>query len=145
MTISPTNTSLTQTIENLVASIPVELPVISPPRSVPASASEVAKLIDHTLLAPSSTLDQIRDVCKQAKALGAATVCVNSSMIPIVTSELAGTDVKPISVVGFPFGSAVTESKVHETLIACRDGAREIDMVCILKLFSRVANLILSM
>lgn len=129
--------SLAQAIDKLVASFPAELPAIIPTRQLPASANELAKLIDHTLLAPAATLEQVRDVCAQARLLGTATVCVNSSMIPTVAAELSGSDVKPISVVGFPFGSAVTESKVQETAVACQQGAQEIDMV---RYSSRKAN-----
>ncbi len=75
------------------------------------------------------TLSQISAVCDEAKQYRTATVCVNSSMIPYVAQQLSGSDVKPISVIGFPFGSANTPSKVLEAKIACQQGAKEIDMV----------------
>lgn len=130
MSLAHTNQTLTASIEALVASLTASPPApLSPAPQVPSAPADLAKLIDHTLLAPASTLEQIRDVCTQAKQLATATVCVNSSMVPTVAAELAGSAVKPISVVGFPFGSANTESKVQETMVACQQGAAEIDMV----------------
>ncbi|KAN0063491.1 hypothetical protein ACQY0O_003938 [Thecaphora frezii] len=126
---SHTDASLSSAIRSLVASFSTAPGPISPLPSLPSSAAEVAKLIDHTLLAPASTLEQIRDVCHQAKQLGTATVCVNSGFIPTVAQHLQGSGVKPIAVVGFPFGAANTEAKAKETEVACLQGAQEIDMV----------------
>ncbi|EST06205.1 DeoC/FbaB/ lacD aldolase [Kalmanozyma brasiliensis GHG001] len=127
-----TQESLASAIQSLLSSLPSSLdalPPISPAPALPTTSAEVAALIDHTLLAPNATLDQISAVCDEAKQYKTATVCVNSSMIPYVAKHLAGTSVKPISVIGFPFGSANTPSKVLEARIACEQGAREIDMV----------------
>lgn len=116
-------------IQKLTQELSGDLAPISPAPVEPSAEAEVAKLIDHTLLAPNATLKQVKDVCSEAKTYGTATVCVNSSMIPTVTAELAGSSVLPISVIGFPFGSSNTQSKVLETQVACKQGAREIDMV----------------
>ncbi|GAC72572.1 deoxyribose-phosphate aldolase [Moesziomyces antarcticus T-34] len=127
-----TQESLAAGIESLLSSLPSSLetlPAIEPAPAVPTTEAEVASLIDHTLLAPNATLDQIEAVCAEAKQYRTATVCVNSSMIPFVAKQLAGTSVLPISVIGFPFGSANTASKVLEAQTACAEGAREIDMV----------------
>ncbi|EPQ29758.1 uncharacterized protein PFL1_02977 [Pseudozyma flocculosa PF-1] len=127
---SHTNASLGSAISSLVTSLTASpLPAIEPTPTLPTSPAELAKLIDHTLLAPASTLDQIRAVCAEAKQHGTATVCVNSSLIPTVAAQLDGSGVKPIAVVGFPFGAANTQAKVAETQQAVRDGANEIDMV----------------
>lgn len=127
-----TQDSLTAAIDSLLSSLPASLdslPPITPTPALPTTEAEVSALIDHTLLAPNATLDQIAAVCEEAKQYRTATVCVNSSMIPYVAQHLAGTSVLPISVIGFPFGSSNTPSKVLEATIACEEGAKEIDMV----------------
>ncbi|PWN53694.1 deoxyribose-phosphate aldolase [Violaceomyces palustris] len=130
MTDAYTNEILTQKVDQIVSKLVNQpLPPIQPPPKVPTTSAEVASLIDHTLLAPASTLQEVRNVCSEAKKYKACTVCVNSSMIPIVSEELKGSGVHPISVVGFPFGSANTEGKVREAQVAVEQGAKEIDMV----------------
>ncbi len=89
----------------------------------------LASLIDHTLLRPDATADDIRKVCAEARKYGFASVCVNPYWVPLVASELAGSAVKTCSVVGFPLGANATETKVAETESAVRAGAREIDVV----------------
>ncbi|MCI5775896.1 MAG: deoxyribose-phosphate aldolase [Aerococcus sp.] len=90
---------------------------------------ELAKKIDHTLLQPNATAEEIKSVCQEAIQFHTASVCVNSVRVKLAAECLSGTDVKPIAVVGFPFGAANTESKVAETERAIKDGAEEIDMV----------------
>lgn len=91
--------------------------------------NKLAAMIDHTLLAPDASTADLVKVCQEAKDYGFATVCVNSSNIPLVAKELEGSQVKPIAVVGFPLGAASTEAKVYEAQYAIRAGAQEIDMV----------------
>jgi len=91
--------------------------------------SNLAGMIDHTLLKPDASREQLIKVCEEAKQFNFATVCVNSSNIPLVARELKGTPVKPIAVVGFPLGAASTQSKSFEAKEAIRAGAQEIDMV----------------
>jgi deoxyribose-phosphate aldolase len=93
------------------------------------SRASVAALIDHTLLRPEATASEIRRVCAEARQYGFATVCANPYWIPLVTAEIAGSQVKACAVVGFPLGANATSIKVAETIEAIRDGAREIDMV----------------
>lgn len=90
---------------------------------------ELAKSIDHTLLKPDATPDQIISMCDEAKDYGFASVCVNPVNVKLVASQLAGTSVKACSVVGFPLGATTPEIKAMEARRAIRDGAREIDMV----------------
>ncbi len=90
---------------------------------------QLAGMIDHTLLVPDATREQLAKVCKEAMQYGFATVCVNASNIPYVAQQLKGSSVKPIAVVGFPLGAATTQSKVFESKEAIRSGAQEIDMV----------------
>ncbi len=89
----------------------------------------LARMIDHTLLKPNATQQQLAKVCQEAIQHNFATVCVNSSNIPYVASLLQGSVVLPIAVIGFPLGAASTEAKVFEAKEAIRTGAREIDMV----------------
>ena len=90
---------------------------------------DIARRIDHTLLKPDATKDDLDLICKEALQYNFATVCVNSSNIPYVAKKLKGSDVKPIAVVGFPLGASTTSAKVYEAIEAIRNGAREIDMV----------------
>jgi deoxyribose-phosphate aldolase len=89
----------------------------------------IAALIDHTVLKPEATRDDVVKVCREARQYNFASVCVNPYWVPLVKSELAGSPVRVCTVVGFPLGATSSESKATETAFAIRDGAREIDMV----------------
>lgn len=91
--------------------------------------SALARMIDHTLLKPEATKEQLTQVCKEAREYGFATVCVNSANIPLVARLLQGSSVKPIAVVGFPLGASLPTAKAFEAREAIRNGALEIDMV----------------
>jgi deoxyribose-phosphate aldolase len=91
--------------------------------------AKMAAMIDHTLLKPDATREQLMQVCEEARQYGFATVCVNSANIPLVARQLQGSAVKPIAVVGFPLGAATSQAKAFEAKEAIRAGAREIDMV----------------
>ncbi|MCU1273853.1 MAG: deoxyribose-phosphate aldolase, partial [Bryobacterales bacterium] len=95
----------------------------------PAVNSPVARLIDHTLLKPDASRDEIVRVCGEARQYGFATVCLNPYWVPLAAGELAGTPVKVCTVVGFPLGANATEIKVAEASAMLRVGAEEIDMV----------------
>lgn len=88
-----------------------------------------AAMVDHTLLAPTATAEQIRAVCSEARSLDTASVCVNGTWVALATAELAGNAVRTCSVVGFPLGAMSSVSMVAETAQAVTDGATEIDMV----------------
>jgi deoxyribose-phosphate aldolase len=92
-------------------------------------SANIASKIDHTLLKPDATEDQIRKTCTEAIENRFATVCVNSCHIRLVADLLKGSSTKPITVVGFPLGAASTAAKVFEAKEAIRSGAQEIDMV----------------
>lgn len=91
--------------------------------------SAVAHLIDHTLLKPEATEDQVAQLCYEAKKFNFAAVCVNPNWVKLCRQLLQGSPVKVASVVGFPLGAHATEGKVFETAQAIKDGADEIDMV----------------
>jgi deoxyribose-phosphate aldolase len=89
----------------------------------------VASMIDHTLLKPEVTKDQIVKLCGEAKEYRFASVCVNPYWVETAASELSGSDVKVCTVIGFPLGAATKETKAFETKDAIEKGAQEIDMV----------------
>ena len=90
---------------------------------------QIAKLIDHTLLKPDATKDDIKRLCDQAKKYGFWSVCVNPIYVSIATEILGDAPVKVCSVVGFPLGANASEVKALEAERAVNDGASEIDMV----------------
>jgi deoxyribose-phosphate aldolase len=85
--------------------------------------------IDHAVLQPTQTDADLRAACKLCIEVGTASVCVKPSMVPLAAELLAGSPVVPSTVIGFPHGGTTTGAKVRETEIACRDGAKEVDMV----------------
>lgn len=89
----------------------------------------IAKYIDHTILKPEATVEDVKKLCKEAKEYNFASVCVNGCYAKLVSSELMGTDVKTCVVVGFPLGAMTKEAKAFETNQAIENGATEIDMV----------------
>lgn len=90
---------------------------------------DYCKYIDHTLLKPTATCDQIKKLCQEAKENGFYSVCVNPFYVKLAKKELAGSDVKVACVIGFPLGANLTEIKRQEALLAVKDGAEELDMV----------------
>lgn len=90
---------------------------------------KLAAMIDHTLLKPDATPDEIAQLCFEARKHGFASVCVNPGHVRLCADLLRGTAVKVCTVIGFPLGATSPETKVYETETALRDGATEIDMV----------------
>lgn len=90
---------------------------------------DLANRIDHTLLKPEATRDQLRKLCEEAAQYGFFSVCVNSANVRFCSNLLRDTGVKTVAVVGFPLGAMSPQSKAYEARQAIRDGAREIDMV----------------
>ena len=91
--------------------------------------ARLAAMIDHTLLRADATRAEILQVCAEARTHGFASVCVNSSWVPLVARELRGVTSKTCTVVGFPLGAMSTAAKVFEAEEAIRGGATEVDMV----------------
>ena len=91
--------------------------------------TDLARLIDHTLLRPDATAADIAATCAEARQYGFATVCVNPVWVRHAAESLAGSAVGVCSVVGFPFGASRPDIKAAEATAARADGAREIDMV----------------
>ncbi len=90
---------------------------------------DLARMIDHTLLKPEGTVEQIEKLCAEAKKFHFASVCINPSYVSTCAKLLKDTDVKVCTVIGFPLGATSTEAKAFETEHAIRDGANEVDMV----------------
>lgn len=90
---------------------------------------EIAKMIDHTLLKPEATEEQIRVLCAEAKQYNFASVCVNPVQVSLAAELLKGTTVKVCTVIGFPLGANTSTVKVFEASEAIKQGAEEVDMV----------------
>ena len=93
------------------------------------SYEDLAGMIDHSLLHPTMTDQELDDGCRLAAKYKVASVCIKPYAVKRAASLLSGTGVKVGAVIGFPHGNSCTESKRYETELACRDGAVEIDMV----------------
>ncbi|WP_170007719.1 deoxyribose-phosphate aldolase [Bacillus fonticola] len=89
----------------------------------------LAEMIDHTALKPDTTRTQIETLCKEAKAYGFASVCVNPTWVSFAKELLDGTSVKVCTVIGFPLGANPKEVKAFETNLTIEQGAGEVDMV----------------
>ncbi|MEG0379145.1 MAG: deoxyribose-phosphate aldolase [Eubacterium sp.] len=93
------------------------------------TVEEIAATIDHSLLRPDITVDELKEGCEIAKKYKCISVCVRPSDLEIVCEALKDSDVLPTTVIAFPHGTATTESKVFETKDAIKKGAVEVDMV----------------
>ncbi len=87
------------------------------------------KYIDHTLLKPESTKEQIKKLCEEAKEYNFKSVCVNPTQVSYAKELLSGSDVLVCTVIGFPLGANTSKVKAFETEDAILNGADEIDMV----------------
>ena len=94
-----------------------------------SAEQNVARLIDHTLLKPEASAEQITQLCQEAREYHFATVCVNSARVALAAELLRGRDVAVCAVVGFPLGASLPEAKAGEARLAIAAGAGEIDMV----------------
>lgn len=90
---------------------------------------DIAKMIDHSMLKPELTKQEVVEGCKVAREYNVATVCVKPCDVALAKYELAGSEVLTTTVIGFPHGSNKTSVKVFEAGEAMKDGAVELDMV----------------
>ena len=97
--------------------------------SVVEVESGLARLIDHTLLKPDASREDIRKLCQEAVHFGFASVCINPWNVPLAAELVRGTKVKVCTVIGFPLGATLTHVKIYEAEEAIKLGAEEIDMV----------------
>ena len=89
----------------------------------------IVRLIDHAVLQPTQMDDDVRAACELCRELVVASVCVKPSHVGLAAELLGGSPVVASTVIGFPHGGTSTAAKAAETQVACRDGAREVDMV----------------
>jgi deoxyribose-phosphate aldolase len=90
---------------------------------------EIAKMIDHTLLKPEATEEQVKNICNEAIEYNFASVCVNPTQVALAASLLKESNVKVCTVIGFPLGANTSRVKAFETSEAIKEGAQEVDMV----------------
>ena len=90
---------------------------------------QLAKMIDHSLLHPTMTDQELEEGCRVAAKFGVASVCIKPYAVKRAAELLRGSGVLVGAVIGFPHGNSCTASKRCETKLACEDGAAEIDMV----------------
>src|SRR6202008_417132 len=93
------------------------------------SAREWASLIDHTLLKPEATDEDIKKLCQEAATYRFASVCVNPTWVRAASCNLRGSGVPVCTVIGFPLGATLPDVKAYEARRSIMDGAREVDMV----------------
>lgn len=93
------------------------------------ATTNIAALIDHTLLKPEATKQQIEALCQEAKEYQFASVCVNPTWVSTAAALLQGSGVMVCTVIGFPLGATTSETKAFETKNAIENGANEVDMV----------------
>ncbi len=89
----------------------------------------MASYIDHTLLKPEATAEQIRNLCREAVKYNFYSVCINPSYVKTAADALKGSAVKVCAVIGFPLGATTTAVKAYEASEAINNGAAELDMV----------------
>jgi deoxyribose-phosphate aldolase len=117
-------------LEQLVRTITQEvLSRLQDAEGAGAAKQDIARLIDHTLLKPDATREQIVQLCHEARQYRFASVCVNPTHVALCAQLLAGTGVPVCTVIGFPLGATTTAVKVFEAHQAMDNGASELDMV----------------
>ncbi len=94
-----------------------------------ASAKDWASLIDHTLLKPEATDEDIKRLCEEASRYRFASVCVNPTWVKVAACSLRGSGIPVCTVIGFPLGATLADVKAYEARRAIFDGAQEVDMV----------------
>lgn len=90
---------------------------------------DMAKMIDHTNLNATATIDDIKELCEEALEYQFASVCIHPIYVPLATKMLQESSVKVATVIGFPLGANTSETKAFETKNAIKNGADEVDMV----------------
>lgn len=105
-----------------------KLPDLALPDGHPGD-KPISSWIDHTLLKPEATPQQIETLCGEARRYEFASVCVNPVYVPLAHKLLAGSRVVVCSVIGFPLGATLSEAKAEEARLAILAGAQEVDMV----------------
>ncbi len=116
-------------VKEIIGASPAFAAARSPAAIPDLGPAQLARMIDHTLLKPEATPDDIRKLCAEAIQYNFWSCCVNSAMVPVAAQALRGSPVKVCAVVGFPLGAMPAQMMAMEARRAIREGAREIDMV----------------
>lgn len=116
-------TDLTERMKHMSMTAPTGIDIVD------ENPVRIAHFIDHTLLKPDATPQQLRQLCQEALEYTFASVCINPIYVSLAESLLTNSSVKVCTVIGFPLGATTTEVKIFETEQALAQGAREIDMV----------------
>lgn len=104
-------------------------PPINPQTTAEMNATNIAALIDHTLLKPEASQVDILRLCSEAKQFSFASVCLNPCWVSLAFDELSESTVRVCTVIGFPLGANDSQTKIAEAATALSQGARELDMV----------------
>jgi deoxyribose-phosphate aldolase len=115
--------------EMLEKGVTFDPPFARDERNHDSMSDSMSRLIDHALLHPTLTDEQMREGCRLAARLHVASACVKPYAVPLAAEILSGSGVAVCTVIGFPHGSPATEVKCFESELACRQGATELDMV----------------
>ena len=102
---------------------------LNPSQIAALNATQLAALIDHTLLGPTASAQEIDSLCEQALDYGTASVCIQPLWVARAAKRLTGSAVRVCTVIGFPTGAQTPETKAFETRLAIQHGAQEVDMV----------------
>jgi len=102
---------------------------IGPRADIEKMDSKIARFIDHTLLKPEATQEQVEKLCEEAKKFDFATVCVNPGYVSLAAGFLKSSNIGVCAVVGFPLGATTSNIKAIEAKETINNGATEIDMV----------------
>jgi purine-nucleoside phosphorylase len=122
---------LVRLVRDVIHAMPV-LDYVTPDQLVEIineDASQIANIIDHTLLKPDATSQQIIQLCQEALRYNFASVCINPIHVKLAADLLKDSHVKVCTVIGFPLGASTPEDKVREATETIDKGATEVDMV----------------
>jgi len=122
---------LVQLVRSVIKAVPV-LEYMNPADLadlIEREPEKIAEIIDHTLLKPDATNQQIKKLCEEALEFEFASICINPIHVQTAVNILADSPVKVGTVVGFPLGAVTVDDKIREAKQAIDDGATEVDMV----------------
>lgn len=121
--------NLDELVAHAIASVKAAGRIPRPSFTPRLGVRELAGLIDHTLLKPDATAEQVRAICAEGLLHHFASICVNPTWVPLVVELLAGSDVKACAVAGFSLGATLPAVKAFEAQQVVELGAKEVDMV----------------
>ena len=122
-------TNLDELIQHALGTVQAAGRIPKPSFTPRMGALEMARMIDHTLLKPEATADQVRRLCEEGLHYQFASICVNPTWVPLCVELLAGSEVKPCAVAGFSLGATLPAVKAFEAQQVVELGAKEVDMV----------------